>query len=101
MELGNFYKNNKPELSKIFLDWREKFLIYGSYCANLTEAQATLQEICDRDELANQEVIVCIIFVCISSKSKYIILPYRNASLKRTTASLNYAMYSPYRCNVS
>lgn len=45
-------------LAQVFLDWREKFLIYGDYCANLTLAQNTLQEACARNELANQEVIV-------------------------------------------
>ncbi|XP_076675030.1 vav guanine nucleotide exchange factor [Andrena cerasifolii] len=46
-------------LAQVFLDWREKFLIYGDYCANLTLAQNTLQEACARNELANQEVIRC------------------------------------------
>lgn len=46
-------------LAQVFLDWREKFLIYGDYCANLTLAQNTLQEACARNELVNQEVIVC------------------------------------------
>lgn len=47
-------------LAQVFLDWREKFLIYGDYCANLTLAQNTLQEACARYELVNQEVIVCL-----------------------------------------
>ncbi|XP_012176242.1 protein vav isoform X2 [Bombus affinis] len=46
-------------LAQVFLDWREKFLIYGDYCANLTLAQNTLQEACARYELVNQEVIRC------------------------------------------
>ncbi|XP_043526292.1 protein vav isoform X2 [Frieseomelitta varia] len=46
-------------LAQVFLDWREKFLIYGDYCANLTLAQSTLQEACVRYELVNQEVIRC------------------------------------------
>lgn len=54
-------KTGKPELSTIFLKWREKFLIYGSYCANLTYAQALLQDLCDRDELFNQEVFVSVL----------------------------------------
>lgn len=45
-------------LAQVFLDWREKFLIYGDYCANLTVAQNTLQEACARNEHVNQEVIV-------------------------------------------
>ncbi|XP_011701048.1 PREDICTED: protein vav isoform X2 [Wasmannia auropunctata] len=46
-------------LAQVFLDWREKFLIYGDYCANLTLAQNTLQEVCARNEVINQEVIRC------------------------------------------
>ncbi|XP_014484352.1 PREDICTED: protein vav isoform X3 [Dinoponera quadriceps] len=46
-------------LAQVFLDWREKFLIYGDYCANLTLAQNTLQEACTRNEVVNQEVIRC------------------------------------------
>lgn len=61
-------KAGKPELSTIFLKWREKFLIYGSYCANLTYAQALLQELCDRDELFNQEVFVGVLQCVINLK---------------------------------
>ncbi|XP_011636427.1 protein vav isoform X2 [Pogonomyrmex barbatus] len=50
---------NGAALAQVFLDWREKFLIYGEYCANLTLAQNTLQEICARNEVVNQEVIRC------------------------------------------
>ncbi|XP_076386994.1 vav guanine nucleotide exchange factor isoform X2 [Megachile rotundata] len=46
-------------LAQVFLDWRQKFLIYGDYCANLTLAQNTLQEACTRNESINQEVIRC------------------------------------------
>jgi len=48
-------------LSEVFLNWREKFLIYGEYCANLTSAQALVQDVCNRNELVNQEVIVSLI----------------------------------------
>ncbi|XP_071638969.1 protein vav isoform X3 [Temnothorax longispinosus] len=50
---------NGAALAQVFLDWREKFLIYGDYCANLTVAQNTLQEVCARNEVINQEVIRC------------------------------------------
>ncbi|XP_071569039.1 protein vav isoform X2 [Temnothorax nylanderi] len=50
---------NGAALAQVFLDWREKFLIYGDYCANLTVAQNTLQEVCARNEVVNQEVIRC------------------------------------------
>ncbi|KAF7997725.1 hypothetical protein HCN44_009123 [Aphidius gifuensis] len=47
------------ELGQVFLDWREKFVIYGDYCSNLTSAQNLLQELCNKNELLNQEVIKC------------------------------------------
>lgn len=51
-------------LGQVFLDWREKFLIYGDYCANLTTAQNTLLDVCANNENINQEVIVsrCILY---------------------------------------
>lgn len=45
-------------LAQVFLDWREKFLIYGDYCSNLTMAQNTLQELCSTNEDVNSEVLV-------------------------------------------
>ncbi|XP_018051922.1 PREDICTED: protein vav isoform X1 [Atta colombica] len=50
---------NGAAIAQVFLDWREKFLIYGDYCANLTLAQYTLQEACSRNEIVNQEVVRC------------------------------------------
>lgn len=49
---------SSARLSEVFLNWREKFLIYGDYCANLTIAQNRIQEICSHNEGINQEVIV-------------------------------------------
>ncbi|KAJ8917102.1 hypothetical protein NQ315_012592, partial [Exocentrus adspersus] len=45
------------KLSNIFMRFREKFLLYGMYCANLTKATTLLQELCDNDEVFNQAVI--------------------------------------------
>lgn len=45
-------------LSEVFINWREKFLIYGDYCANLTLAQSTIQDVCEKNDTINQEVIV-------------------------------------------
>ncbi|XP_046734889.1 protein vav isoform X2 [Diprion similis] len=49
---------NGADLARIFLDWREKFLLYGDYCANLTLAQITVRDVC-RNELINEVVIRC------------------------------------------
>lgn len=50
--------NSMIKLSETFLNWREKFLIYGDYCANLTTAQDKIQEICNRSENINQLIQV-------------------------------------------
>ncbi|KAK7867226.1 hypothetical protein R5R35_008400 [Gryllus longicercus] len=50
---------SNERLSEVFLNWREKFLIYGDYCANLTKAQTLIQDVCARNELVNQEVMRC------------------------------------------
>lgn len=53
---------SSARLSEVFLNWREKFLIYGDYCANLTIAQNRIQDICAHNEGINQEVIVSFYF---------------------------------------
>ncbi|XP_045469338.1 protein vav isoform X2 [Harmonia axyridis] len=52
-ELSRVRYDPSVRLSSIFMQWREKFLVYGSYCANLTKAINTLQEICDTDAEMN------------------------------------------------
>lgn len=49
---------NGAALAQVFLEFQERFLIYGDYCANLTIAQNTLQDVCSRYDQINQEVIV-------------------------------------------
>lgn len=51
-------RHNATTLSQVFLDCREKFLIYGDYCANLTTAQNTLNEVCANNDQINEEVTV-------------------------------------------
>lgn len=46
------------KLSQTFMRWREKFLVYGGYCANLSRATNLLQELCDTDESFNAAVVV-------------------------------------------
>ncbi|XP_026683014.1 protein vav [Diaphorina citri] len=47
------------KLSEVFIAWKEKFLIYGDYCANLIVAQQKIQDLCSRNEAINQAVIKC------------------------------------------
>jgi len=49
-------------LGEIFVHWKEKFIIYGDYCANLTKAQNLVEELCAKNELLNQEIMVCTSF---------------------------------------
>ncbi|KAG5896470.1 hypothetical protein JTB14_005853 [Gonioctena quinquepunctata] len=56
-ELLGIRNNPSVKLSGIFMRWREKFLVYGMYCANLAKATTLLQELCDSEELFNQMVI--------------------------------------------
>lgn len=46
-------------LSEAFLNWREKFLTYGDYCANLTLAQGKIQELSARDDIFNIQLTRC------------------------------------------
>ncbi|XP_063243092.1 protein vav [Bacillus rossius redtenbacheri] len=46
-------------LSDVFINWREKFLVYGEYCANLTRAQEHVLELCSRSEIFNQNLVKC------------------------------------------
>lgn len=93
---------NGEDLAQVFLKWREQFLIYGDYCANLTVARNTLQEVCSRDEEINREVIVsisCVSFHDVSTSSSHdTISPFRDAKTKLTTADSNCETYCQCRC---
>lgn len=45
-------------LGDAFVHWKEKFVIYGDYCANLTKAQNLVEELCSKNDLFNQEIMV-------------------------------------------
>lgn len=52
--------NPKTKLSKVFIEFREKFLIYGDYCSKMTEATDTLRDVCRRSVAIEQLVAVSI-----------------------------------------
>lgn len=56
-------EHHATRLSDVFLKWCKKFLVYASYCANLTKASNLLQEKCEVDESFNQLIIVSIVIV--------------------------------------
>lgn len=49
----------QPRLADVFLAWRERFLLYGDYCSNLTQAQDTLKAVIARDEGLNRQLNKC------------------------------------------
>lgn len=52
-------RNARQKLSQVFLDFRESFLIYGEYCANMTAANDTLRDVCARSSAIEQLVQQC------------------------------------------
>lgn len=49
-----------PRLADVFLAWRERLLLYGDYCSNLTNAQDTLKMLDARDSTFNKQLAVSI-----------------------------------------
>ena len=47
------------KISSCFIHWKQKFVIYGSYCSNLPRAQSILDDLCLRNEVINQSVHRC------------------------------------------
>ncbi|KAI1280472.1 Guanine nucleotide exchange factor VAV2 [Halotydeus destructor] len=58
-ELYKACSSSQCRISVVFLNWKDKFVIYGNYCANLTRAQDHIDQLCHRNELVNQAVIRC------------------------------------------
>lgn len=60
--LERFREATKPhpkiKLSQVFIDFRERFLIYGDYCSKLTLATDTLREVTKNDSTISDLVIV-------------------------------------------
>ncbi|XP_004928811.1 protein vav isoform X2 [Bombyx mandarina] len=48
-----------PRLADVFLAWREKLLLYGDYCSNLTHAQDTLKLLDAKDNTFNKQLAKC------------------------------------------
>lgn len=51
--------HSHQKFSPCFLAYKDKFLIYGQYCANLPKAQALLDELCTKDPALAQAVAQC------------------------------------------
>lgn len=50
--------NARYRLSHVFLEFRESFLIYGDYCANMTRATDMLREVTKKNGMVDQLVQV-------------------------------------------
>ncbi|KAM3957018.1 LOW QUALITY PROTEIN: vav guanine nucleotide exchange factor [Aphomia sociella] len=48
-----------PRLADVFLAWRERLLLYGDYCSNLTQAQDTLKVLDARDNTFSKQLEKC------------------------------------------
>ncbi|XP_049885290.1 protein vav isoform X2 [Pectinophora gossypiella] len=48
-----------PRLADVFLAWRERLLLYGDYCSNLTHAQDTLKTLDQRDNTFSKQLAKC------------------------------------------
>jgi guanine nucleotide exchange factor VAV len=49
---------SRTRLSSIFIEFREKFLIYGDYCSKMTDATDTLRDTMKRSVAVEQMVVV-------------------------------------------
>uniref|UniRef100_T1IVA4 Protein vav n=1 Tax=Strigamia maritima TaxID=126957 RepID=T1IVA4_STRMM len=51
--------SGSARFSQCFLNWRDKFVIYGDYCSNLPRAQELVDELCTKNELVKQTILGC------------------------------------------
>ena len=46
-------------VAEIFLEFKEKFLLYGQFCAALPKAQQTLDAVCGKSDAIREDVSRC------------------------------------------
>ncbi len=51
-------KGKHHSIGECFTKWKQKFLIYGEFCSNLTKAQDLVDELCRRNPLIQSTVDV-------------------------------------------
>ena len=53
--------SSKPKLTigEVFLEFKQRFLIYGNFCSDLPLAQQRLDSLCDKDEAIMEEIAQC------------------------------------------
>ncbi len=57
--LESVTNKSRKKIGDIFLEYKERFLKYGDYCAQLPRAQETLDQLMTRDEAVREEVARC------------------------------------------
>ena len=57
----NAHVSSKPKLTigEVFLEFKQRFLVYGNFCSDLPIAQQTLDSLCDKDEAIAEEIALC------------------------------------------
>ena len=50
--------SHKPTIPDCFIQWKEKFLIYGDFCSNLPKAQEKVDELCSKSEAVRAKIDV-------------------------------------------
>lgn len=63
-QLNKMVTDKSVKLSSIFIQNRENFLLYGSYCSNLSTAMTVLQDICDKESDVRRKIEVRSINLC-------------------------------------
>jgi hypothetical protein len=51
LELIQSVTSGSPKLSDVFVRYKTKLLIYGDFCANLPQAQAHIDKLCQEDTI--------------------------------------------------
>ena len=57
-ELYKACTSSHYKISDCFLRWKSKFVVYGEYCSKLPAAQEHIEELCNKNEVINQAVLV-------------------------------------------
>ena len=73
-------QTNGLKLHLVFINWKEKLLLYGDLCSNLPVAQRTIEMVTSRSKLVAEEIEVFIsvsTFQCYNARYciNYIFLP--------------------------
>lgn len=50
--------SHKPTIPDCFMQYKDKFLIYGDFCSNLPRAQERVDELCARSEAIREKINV-------------------------------------------